>query len=168
MSRNRKNGSSAIRLCPVLAALALCLFTGGAGVGYVWQREQIDSLSRQLDERGVRLDRLTDENRNRKRLLADLRSVTCLEARIKELNLGLAQASPTQMWHLTEPPRETPRPAARETPRPAARETPRPAPLEAPRPAPRGAPRPGLGEPQYANQNTRPAAGARTKELMSP
>ena len=150
MSRNRKNGSSAIRLCPVIETLLLCLVTAGAGVGYVWQKEQIDSLSRQIDERGVRLARLTDENQNRRRLLADLRSLSCLEARIKELNLGLAPPSLTQMWHLVEPPRETPRPAARETPRPAER--------EAPRPAPRGAPRPGLGEPQYANQNTSPAA----------
>ncbi|HXP61031.1 MAG TPA: hypothetical protein VN829_11095 [Dongiaceae bacterium] len=136
----------------MIETLVLCLVTAGAGVGYVWQKEQIDSLSRQLDERGVRLLRLTDENENRRRLLIDVRSLTSLELRIKELNLGLAPAGLTQIWHLAEPPREAPRPAARETPRPA----------------PRGAPRPLLGEPQYANQNTRPAAAARAKELMSP
>ncbi len=114
MARNRKHGSSAIRFGPVLKAVLLCLLIAGAGVGYVWQKEQIDCLSRQIDERGVRLSRLTDENQNRKRLLAHLRSLDSVEARIKELNLGLAQASPTQMWHLVEPPREAPKPAPRE------------------------------------------------------
>jgi uncharacterized protein HemX len=114
MARNRKNGSSAIGFGPVLKALLLCLLIAGAGVGYVWQKEQIDCLSRQIDERGVRLARLADENQNRKRLLADLRSLSCVEARIKELNLGLAQPSPTQIWHLVEPPREAPKPAPRE------------------------------------------------------
>jgi len=81
-------------------------------VGYVWQKEQIDGLSRQIDERGAKLAQLLDENQNRKRLLADLHSLASIEARIKELNLGLAQPSPTQIWHLAEPPRETPKPAA--------------------------------------------------------
>jgi uncharacterized protein HemX len=114
MARNRKNGSSAIGFGPVLKALLLCLLIGGAGVGYVWQKEQIDSLSRQIDERGVRLARLADENQNRERQLADLRSVRCVEARIKELNLGLAQPSPTQIWRMVEPPREAPKPPPRE------------------------------------------------------
>jgi len=114
MARNRKNGSSAIGFGPVLKASLLCLLIAGAGVGYVWQKEQIDSLSRQIGERGVRLARLADENQNRKRLLADLRSLPCVEARIKELNLGLAQPSPTQIWHLVEPPRDGPMPGLRE------------------------------------------------------
>jgi len=97
----------------VLKALLLCVLIAGAGVGYVWQKEQIDCLSRQIDERGVKLSRLTDENQNRKRQLADLRSLTCVEARIKELNLGLAQPNPTQMWRLVEPPRQAPKPAPR-------------------------------------------------------
>ena len=147
MSRNRKHGSSAIRLCPVIETLLLCLVTAGAGVGYVWQKEQINSLSRQIAERGVRLARLTDENQNRRRLLADLRSLTSLEARIKELNLGLAPPSLTQTWHLAEPPREAPKPAAREAPgRPRAgrpgsgwtsRSTPTKTPARWPRPGPK-------------------------------
>jgi hypothetical protein len=114
MARNRKNGSAGIGFGPVLKALVLCLLIAGAGVGYVWQKEQIDCLSRQIGERGARLARLADENQNRKRLLADLRSLPCLEARIKELNLGLAQPSPTQVWHLVEPPREGPMAGPRE------------------------------------------------------
>ncbi len=114
MARNRKNGRSAIRLGSALGkALVLCLLVGGSGVGYVWQKEQIDRLSRQIDERGVRLARILDENENRKRLLAGLCTVDYLEARIKELNLGLSQPQPAQLWHLPEPPRQWP-PAWRE------------------------------------------------------
>jgi uncharacterized protein HemX len=114
MARNRKHGSSEIRFGPALKALVLCLLIAGAGVGYVWQKEQIDRLSRQIDERGVRLDKLIKENENRKWLLADLRSLASVEARIKELNLGLVQPDPTQIWHLAEPPREPPKPPSRE------------------------------------------------------
>jgi len=113
MAPNRKNGSPAIGFGPVLKALLLCLLIAGAGVGYVWQKEQIDRLSRQIDERGVRLSKLIDDNQNRKRLLADLRSLGSVEARIKALNLGLAQASPAQVWHLVEPSRQAPKPAPR-------------------------------------------------------
>jgi hypothetical protein len=114
MTRNRRNGSSAVRFGPVLKALVLCLLIAGAGVGYVWQKEQIDRLSRQIDERGVRLGKLIEENENRRRMLADLRSLASVEARIKELNLGLVQPGATQIWHLAEPPRETPKAAARD------------------------------------------------------
>jgi uncharacterized protein HemX len=114
MARNRKNGSTAFRFGPVLVTLVLCLLIGGAGVGYVWQKEQIDGLSRRIDERAAKLAKLSDENENWKRLLANARSLGSVEARIKELNLGLAQPSPTQIWHLAEPPRETPKPAPRQ------------------------------------------------------
>ena len=43
---NRKNQSPVIRFVPVLKTLFLCLFIGGSGVGYVWQRNQIYELSR--------------------------------------------------------------------------------------------------------------------------
>ena len=144
MSRNRKTGSTEIRFGPVLKALLLCLVIAGAGMGYVWQKEQIEGLSRQIDERGVKLGKLIEENENRKRVLADLRSLPCVEARIKELNLGLAQPSPAQIWRLVEPPRQ----AAKQPPG------------QGPKPAPR--------EPQYATQIARTPAAARAKELMSP
>ena len=35
-----------------------------------------------------------------------MRSLRVLDARIRELNLGLALPSPSQVWQLPEPPRE--------------------------------------------------------------
>ncbi len=112
MARYRKNRAAGIGFGPVLKAVLLCALIAGAGVGYVWQKEQIDRLSRQIAERGAGLARLNDQNENRRRQLADLRSIGYLEARIKELNLGLAQPSPTQTWHMIEPPRDAVWPVA--------------------------------------------------------
>lgn len=109
MARNRKSQSTALRFGPAVAASLLCLLIGGTAVGYVYQKEQIDRLSQQIRNREVRLGELIEENENRKKLLANLRSPACLELRVKELNLGLAQPQPGQVWHLDEPAREMPR-----------------------------------------------------------
>ena len=112
MARNRKHESAAIRFGPTLKALLLCLLIGGAGVGYVWQKDQIYQLSRQIKQREVRLRELVDQNEKLRKQLGTMRSPSLLEARIKELNLGLVQPDPTQIWHLPEPVRESPAPHA--------------------------------------------------------
>ena len=110
MARNRKHESAAIRFGPTLKALLLCLLIGGAGVGYVWQKDQIYQLSRQIKQREVRLRELVDLNEKLRKQLGTMRSPSLLEARIKELNLGLVQPDPTQIWRLPEPIREAPAP----------------------------------------------------------
>jgi hypothetical protein len=108
MARNRKHASAAIRFGPTLKALLLCLLIGGAGVGYVWQKDQIYQLGRQIKQREVHLRELTDQNEKLRKQLGIIRSPALLEARIKELNLGLLQPDPTQIWRLPEPSREAP------------------------------------------------------------
>jgi hypothetical protein len=110
MARNRKHESAAIRFGPTLKALLLCLLIGGAGVGYVWQKDQIYRLSEQRKQREVRLRELTEKNEQLKKQLGTLSTVARLEARIKELNLGLIQPEPSQIWRLPEPSRESPAP----------------------------------------------------------
>ncbi len=112
MARNRKHESAAIRFGPTLKALLLCLLIGGAGVGYVWQKDQIQQLGRQIKQREVRLRGLVDQNEKLRKQLGTMRSPGLLEARIKELNLGLVQPDPTQIWRLPEPVREAPVPHA--------------------------------------------------------
>ena len=111
MARNRKHESAAIRFGPTLKALLLCLLIGGAGVGYVWQKDQIYQLGRQIKQREVRLRDLGDQNEKLQKQLGTMRSPGLLETRIKELNLGLVQPDPTQIWRLPEPCREAPAPA---------------------------------------------------------
>src|SRR5215469_11593362 len=109
MARNRKYRSAAIRFGPALKAFLLCLFIGGSGVGYVWQKDQIRRLGQQIKEREMKLSLLEDENEKRKKQLAGMRSPSYLEARIKELKLGLEAPQLSQVWHLNEP---IPEPAA--------------------------------------------------------
>jgi hypothetical protein len=111
MARNRKYQSAAIRFGPTLKALLLCLLIGGSGVGYVWQKDQIYHLGQQIKKREVRLRELADQNEKLKKQLGTMRSPRLLEARIKELNLGLVQPEPGQVWQLPEPSRELPVPS---------------------------------------------------------
>jgi hypothetical protein len=103
MARNRKHESAAIRFGPTLKALLLCLLIGGAGVGYVWQKDQIYQLGRQITQREVRLRELAAQNEKLSKQLSTMRLPGLLEARIKELNLGLVQPDPSQIWRLPEP-----------------------------------------------------------------
>ena len=103
MARNRKNQSAAIRFGPALKAFLLCLFIGGSGVGYVWQKNQIYDLGRQIGQREAQLADLRDQNKKLKDQLAMLHSPTMLDERVRALNLGLGQPQPGQIWRLPEP-----------------------------------------------------------------
>ena len=102
MAKNRKYQSAAIRFGPALKALLLCVVIGGSGVGYVWQKNQIYELDQQKGEREGQLSKLEKQNDKLRSQLAALCSSQNLEKRVKELNLGLVQANPAQIWPLTE------------------------------------------------------------------
>ena len=102
MARNRKTNGGAVRLAPVVNAFLLCLFLGGSGIGYVWQKGQIDALGRQIGEREKRLADLRRQNKMRSDHLAALCSPTALEAKVKALNLGLVQPPISQVVRLVE------------------------------------------------------------------
>ncbi len=101
MAKNRKHQSAAIRFGPALKAFLLCLIISGSGVGYVWQKSQIDELGRQIKKRELRLSELQDRNKKLRDQLAILRSPAELDERARKLGLG--QPQPGQVWRLTEP-----------------------------------------------------------------
>src|SRR5213079_2065965 len=103
MAKNRKYQSAAIRFGPALKAFLLCLLIGGSGVGYVWQKNQIYELGRQIKQREVRLQRLQDDNKKFGDQLAMLRSPVKLDMRVRELNLGLGRPNPALVICLPEP-----------------------------------------------------------------
>ena len=112
MARNRKNQSAAVRFGPAVKALLICLFIGGSGVGYVWQQNQLLELGRQKVEKEKRRDGFRAQNELLTRQLAGLQSPRAIEARVKDLRLGLTMASPTQVVHLLDEPLAPPaRPA---------------------------------------------------------
>ena len=98
------------RFGPALKAFILCLLLGGTGVGYVWQKNQLYDLGIQKGQRETKLGNLEIENERLRKQLASMRGPKYLEARIRDLKLGLAPPLPSQIWRLTEPAREVPRP----------------------------------------------------------
>ena len=110
MARNRKYQSAAIRFGPALKAFLLCLLIGGSGVGYVWQKDQIFQLGKQRERREHKLAVLADQSERLRRQLGWMRSPDYLLKRIQELGLGLVPPQPTQVWRLSEPARDLPRP----------------------------------------------------------
>src|SRR2546423_9949248 len=113
MARSRKNQPAAVRFGPALKALIICLFIGGSGVGYVWQQNQLLELGRQKAEKEKRLNTLRVQNSQLARHLAELQSPKSLESRVRELNLGLTLAQPTQVVRLVDAPRTPPLQPAR-------------------------------------------------------
>jgi cell division protein FtsB len=109
MAKNRKHQSAAIRFGPALKAFLLCLLIGGTGVGYVWQKNQIVQLGQQILKREMHLKELQGQNEKLRRQIAFMHSPPFLEARIKELNLGLVPSQPSQVWYLKEPKLESPK-----------------------------------------------------------
>lgn len=103
MAKNRKNQAAALRFGPVVKAFLLCLLIGGAAVGYVWQKSQIDELGRQIKQREQRHGELQNQNKKLSDQLAMLRSPANLEQRLRELNLGLGLPQQSQVWRLAEP-----------------------------------------------------------------
>ena len=103
MARNRKSQSTAARFGPALKACLLCLFIGGSGVGYVWQKDQISKLGQQIRSREICLGQLDDHNEKLSKQLATMRGPHYLEAQIQKLNLGLVQPQIGQIWRLPEP-----------------------------------------------------------------
>src|SRR5438046_6090364 len=110
MAKNRKYQSAAIRFGPAIKAFLLCALIGGAGVGYVWQKSQIDELGKQIRRREQELNALQDQNKQLKKQLAMMYSQKYLEDRIKILNLGLVPLQGSQIWSLKEPATQAPDP----------------------------------------------------------
>jgi hypothetical protein len=103
MSKNRKNQAAAIRFGPALKASFLCLLIAGSAIGYVWQKNEIKHLGRQIADHEKQRDQLLKDNRMLADQLASLRSPVMLDQRVRELKLGLAPAQPGQKFVLVEP-----------------------------------------------------------------
>ena len=103
MAKNRKYQPAAIRFGPAVKAMLLCLIFAGSGVGYVWQKTRIYELGQQIRKSEMHLAELQDSNKKLRDQLAMLRSPAKLEQRARELNLGLVQPLPSQIWRMAEP-----------------------------------------------------------------
>ena len=99
---NRKTGKSAVRFGPAIKAVLICLVTCSLGLGYVWQKQQINTLGEQIKENEIQLEELQRENKRRGDTLAFLISPQELDARLRQLNLDLEVPRPEQIVMLVE------------------------------------------------------------------
>ena len=99
---NRKIGKSAVRFGPALKAVFICLVTCSLGLGYVWQKQQINTLGKQIKENEINLEELRRENKRRGDRLSFLMSPQQLDARLRQLNLNLEVPLPEQIVVLIE------------------------------------------------------------------
>jgi cell division protein FtsB len=106
MGRNRKHGSAA-RFVPAVKAALLCLLLGGSAIGFVYQKNQIIELGKQIQARERKLAQLRVANAKLQQTYMTLQSATTLEERVKKLNLGLAQPLQTQILTIVETPAPT-------------------------------------------------------------
>jgi|GEM_PF-364255 len=102
MPKNRKRSAPAIRLGPVVKVVVVCLLLCLAGVGFVWQKNQIFELGQRMKEKEQRLEQLRVDNQDRANRLAYFRSTRYLEDRIQKLRLGLSAPKPEQVYTLTD------------------------------------------------------------------
>lgn len=103
MNRNRKSQSSAVRLVPAIKALLLCLFFGGAAVGYVWQQRTLHELDVRQRRLESQLDAVRRDNRVLSSQLADLQLPYRLQERVRQLRVNLSPAKPSQLVHIPDP-----------------------------------------------------------------
>ena len=108
MGRNRKNGP-ATWLVPGVKAALICLLLGGSAIGYVYQKNQLVELGRQIQKGEHRLKVLNDQNAQLARSLATLQSTYYLEQRVKQLKLDLVQPAQSQILTIIEVPANAPR-----------------------------------------------------------
>jgi len=104
MAKNRKSQAASIRFGPALKALFLCLVVAGSAVGYVWQKSQIYQLGRDIRQQETQLKQLRGDNERLANQLSILRSPVMLDGRVRQLNLGLVPAQPSQIYRLQELP----------------------------------------------------------------
>ena len=120
--RSRKNSASGgVRIGPAVKAFFICLVIGSLAVCYVWQKRQIYSLGEKTVQLEKKLATLKRENEMRRQQMAMLQSLPYLDARVKELKLGLGVPTPDQILTLVEGSvtRVVPRPAVQPAPVPA-------------------------------------------------
>ena len=103
MARNKKKQGGGLRFGLAVRTILLVVLIGGSCVGYVLQKNKIHSLGREKKTRENSLEKLEWENKALARRLADLQLPLRLDARVKELDLGLVPPAPDQIIWLRDP-----------------------------------------------------------------
>ena len=102
MAKQRKNRSAGIHFGPVVKVVLLCFLFCGTAVGYVWQKNEILRLGRQISDREKKLAQTKDQNEVLRDQYYLLGSQRMIEERVQHSNLGLGPVQPWQGVRLPE------------------------------------------------------------------
>jgi hypothetical protein len=102
MLRSRKHRLTAASASSIIKMGLVSLLLGTACLAYLWQKNQISLLAQEKKRGEMRLEELRRLNKARSDHLAYLRFPWVLEARVKELNLGLVAPQPEQILRIVE------------------------------------------------------------------
>ena len=98
-----KNRQTHVQAATIAKVVALSLFLGGSGVGYVFQQGQIDGLARQIKANDEALNELETRHRYLKLRLEQSTSRAELEQARRRFNLPLARPDRQHVITLPEP-----------------------------------------------------------------
>ena len=102
MAKNRKAQSVVVRFGLALKICLGCLFLAGFAIGYLGQKNQLQLLSGKYRDLERRLVKAKRDNIQRARILDSMQTPSELEARIKQMNLGMVAPMPDQIVRLAE------------------------------------------------------------------
>jgi hypothetical protein len=114
MSRNRKRGQ--LRVGTVARTVFVCVLVAVAGLGYVWEKNQILRLGDEIRDREAYLTRLNKRTAMLQTHLAFLETPSQLELRVQQCNLNLVAPTKNQVVRLYEPGAEWDLPVERADP----------------------------------------------------
>lgn len=89
---------------PAIKAALLCVMLGGSAIGYVYQKNQIADIGKQIANRESRARSLEIENAELERTIESLKSPHALARRVKELRLDLVPPNRSQLLTIVEVP----------------------------------------------------------------
>ena len=101
----RQNETAAFTFGPAIKAFLFCVFIGGSGLGFVWQKQEIGDLGRQLKDAELRLEELKRQNKNRTETVQQFLDPRLLAQKATTLFPDLTQPVRNQIFILPEPPR---------------------------------------------------------------
>ena len=100
MSRKR---ATPLKPQTIVKVIALCVFVCLSGIGYVWAKTEVYGLNKEIKALEVRLEKLRNENAALERAHAALCTPAALDARVRDMELGLTTPQPDQLVRMVEP-----------------------------------------------------------------
>jgi hypothetical protein len=89
--------STALKSSTVIKGIIVCTAICLAGLGYVWAKTQVWGLSKEMKKLELHLDELKRQNDVLQRTYAAMCAPATLDARVRQLNLGLSAPLPSQI-----------------------------------------------------------------------